>query len=324
MNYWEVSLLEKEKKVCLRDRDKELILFLAEYGSITNENVQVLYDSKYYYKNRLASLAKGKMIERQYGSVVLDRNGRSYLIKQGIRFRNINRDETYKKRMERISDLYWKIRACGWYFIPSWRCDVNTFTKRGNRYVGVMSREEKGVNEEFEDFYKRSYIVYYLPKDITPRELRYIDREIERSQRHFKGLIVFTKDIKFMYKPKFEDRDFSESYIIPYDSNAWKVFKLIKDEDFMKYRVIEIFGDKLIKLVSYSFFEDYYYKEDDFYIYIYPLPFANFHIMHYINFVANDYLQANCKSKVICFEPYVEYIRKYLHEDVEVVCVEVE
>ena len=39
-------------------RDKELILFLAEYGSITNENVQVLYDSKYYYKNRLASFSK--------------------------------------------------------------------------------------------------------------------------------------------------------------------------------------------------------------------------------------------------------------------------
>ena len=110
------------------------------------------------------------MIERQYGSVVLDRNGRSYLVKEGIRFRNINRDETYKKRMERISDLYWKNKSMWLYFIPSWRCDVNTFTKRGNRYVGVMSREEKGVNEEFEDFYKRSYIVYYLSKKILHQE----------------------------------------------------------------------------------------------------------------------------------------------------------
>ena len=54
--------MEKEKRVCLRDRDIELILFLAEYGSITNENVKLLYQSEYYYKNRLASLAKGDMI----------------------------------------------------------------------------------------------------------------------------------------------------------------------------------------------------------------------------------------------------------------------
>ena len=43
--------MEKEKRVCLRDRDIELILFLAEYGSITNENVKLLYQSEYYYKN---------------------------------------------------------------------------------------------------------------------------------------------------------------------------------------------------------------------------------------------------------------------------------
>lgn len=35
--------MEKEKRVCLRDRDLELIMFLAEYGVITNENVKLLY-----------------------------------------------------------------------------------------------------------------------------------------------------------------------------------------------------------------------------------------------------------------------------------------
>lgn len=41
-----------------------------------------------------------------------------------------------------------------------------------------MSREEKRWNE---DFYKRSYIV--LHKDITPRELKYIDKEINRNKQ---------------------------------------------------------------------------------------------------------------------------------------------
>ena len=52
----------KEKRVCLRVRDIEFIGFLGEYGSITNENVKLFYQSEYYYKNRLASLAKGEII----------------------------------------------------------------------------------------------------------------------------------------------------------------------------------------------------------------------------------------------------------------------
>ena len=79
----------------------------------------------------------------------LSGKGKRYLNEIGLGYRNINRDETYKKRMERISDIACKVKSCGWYFEPSWKCDVNTYTKRGNRYVGIMSREEKQCNEEF-------------------------------------------------------------------------------------------------------------------------------------------------------------------------------
>lgn len=316
--------MKKEKRVCLRGRDVELILFLAEYGIITNENVKLLYQSEYYYKNRLASLAKGDMIERLYGKVILSRKGKRYLNKVGLGYRNINRDETYKKRMERISDIACKVKSCGWCFEPSWKCDVNTYTKRGNRYIGIMSREEKRWNEEFEDFYKRSYIVYFLNKDITPRELKYIDREINRNKSKFNGLIVFTEDDKYLYKPKFENIRYNESYIIPYNQKVWKVFKLIKDENFMNDRVYDIFGDKLISLKYKSFFDDYYIKENNVYTYIFYMPFANFYLMDYLNYLATDNLHSNVEAKVICLDTCVEYARKYLDEKVEVTCISVD
>lgn len=316
--------MEKEKRVCLRDRDIELILFLAEYGSITNENVKLLYQSEYYYKNRLASLAKGDMIERLYGKVVLSRKGKRYLNEVGLGYRNINRDENYKKRMERISDIACKVKSCGWYFEPSWRCDVNTYTKRGNRYVGVMSREEKTWNESLDDFYKRSYIVYFLHKDITPRELKYIDKEMDRNKSQFNGLIVFTEDDKYLYKPKFENIRYNESYIIPYNKNAWKVFKLIKDENFMNDRVHDIFGDKLISLKYKSFFDDYYIKENNVYTYIFYMPFANFYLMDYLNYLATDNLHSDVEVKVVCLDTCIEYVRKYLNEIVEVICISVD
>ena len=80
-------------------------MYLAEYGIITNENVKLFYDSEYYYKNRLASLAKGGFIERLYGKVVLGKKGKSYLNETGLGYRNINRNETYKKWKELVMFL---------------------------------------------------------------------------------------------------------------------------------------------------------------------------------------------------------------------------
>ena len=232
----------KEKRVCLRDRDIEFIGFLGEYGSITNENVRLFYQSEYYYKNRLASLAKGEIIERLYGKVVLGRKGKSYLNKIGLGYRNINRNETYKKRMERISDVSCKVQLAGWFFEPSWRCNINTYTQRGNRFIGVMSREKRLWQESDEDYYKRSYIVYFLHREITPRELKYIDKELDRNKNNFRGVIIFIEDEWLLNHPKFTNINFSENYIILYQKEIWDIFKRILDEDYMKNKIINIFG----------------------------------------------------------------------------------
>lgn len=315
--------MEKEKRVCLRDRDIELILFLSEYGSITNENVKLLYQSEYYYKNRLASLAKGDMIERLYGKVVLSRKGKRYLNEVGLGYRNINRDENYKKRMERISDIACKVKSCGWYFEPSWRCDVNTYTKRGNRYVGVMSREKKTWNESLDDFYKRSYIVYFLHKDITPRELKYIDKEMDRNKNYFRGIIIFVEDERFLKHPKFIEINIEEIYTILYDASVWRIFEKIKDEDYMKERVLDIFGDEYTRLKAYMY-EIYYLKHDDDYTYVIPMPFADFAKMDWINYMVNDRNFSNVQLKVVCEDFCIEHVRKFLDEKVEVVCISVE
>ena len=315
--------MEKEKRICLRNRDFNFIMYLSEYGIITNENVKLFYDSKYYYKNRLASLAKGEFIERLYGKVVLGRKGKSYLNETGLGYRNINRNETYKNRMERISDVSCKVQLAGWFFEPSWRCNINTFTKRGNRFIGVMSREKRHWGESDEDYYNRSYIVYFLHREITPRELQYIDKEIDRNKSQFNGLIVFTQDEKYLYNPKFEKIRYKESYIIPYNKKEWDIFEIIKNEKFMNDKVLEIFGDKLISLKAKSFFEEYYIKENNVYTYIFYMPFANFYLMDYLNYLVTDDLHSDIKVKVVCFYEYVEYIRKYLGEEIEIICISI-
>lgn len=88
------------------------------------------------------------MIERRNGKVTLGRKGRNYLNKYDMGYRNINRGEGYKKRLERVSDIACKIGQTGWYFEPSWQCNINKYTNTGNRFIGVMSRRPRGECEE--------------------------------------------------------------------------------------------------------------------------------------------------------------------------------
>ena len=312
--------MEKEKRICLRNRDFNFIMYLAEYGVITNENVKLFYDSKYYYKNRLASLAKGEFVERLYGKVVLGRKGKSYLNETGLGYRNINRNKSYKKRMERISDVSCKVQLAGWYFEPSWRCSVNTYTKRGNRFIGVMSREKRWWQEADEDFYKRSYIVYFLHKDITPRELKYIDKELERNKNDFKGAIIFIEDEWLLNHPKFTNINFSENYIILYKKEIWEIFKKILDEDYMKNKIINIFGEDIYRVKGYIY-EIYCKKEDDLYTYIFSMPFADFSIMDWINDMVDSSLFSNTSFKVVCNDFCLGEVRKVLKDEVDVICI---
>ena len=312
--------MEKEKRICLRNRDFNFIMYLSEYGIITNENVKLFYDSKYYYKNRLASLAKGEFVERLYGKVVLGRKWKSYLNETGLGYRNINRNETYKKRMERISDVSCKVQLAGWYFEPSWRCSVNTYTKRGNRFIGVMSREKRWWQEADEDFYKRSYIVYFLHKDITPRELKYIDKELDRNKNDFRGAIIFIEDEWILNHPKFTNINFSENYIILYQKEIWEIFRKIQKEDYMKNRIINIFGEDIYRVKGYIY-EIYCKKEDDLYTYIFPMPFVDFSIMDWINDMVDSSLFSNTRFKVVCNEFCLEEVRKVLKDEVDVICI---
>ncbi len=312
--------MEKEKRICLRNRDFNFIMYLSEYGIITNENVKLFYDSKYYYKNRLASLAKGEFIERVYGKVVLGRKGKSYLNKIGLGYRNINRNETYKKRMERISDVSCKVQLAGWSFEPSWRCSVNTYTKRGNRFIGVMSREKRHWGESDEDYYNRSYIVYFLHREITSRELKYIDKELDRNKNNFRGAIIFIGDEWLLNHPKFTNLSYSENYTILYQKEIWDIFKKILDEDYMKNKIINIFGEDIYRVKGYIY-EIYCKKEEDLYTYIFPMPFADFSIMDWINDMVDSSLFSNTRFKVICNDFCLEEVRKVLKTEVDVICV---
>ena len=71
-------------------------------------------------------------------------------------------------------------------------------------------------------------------------------------------------------------------------------------------------------------FLTHYIKENNVYTYIFYMPFANFYLMDYINFLSNDNLTLDAKVKVVCLDCCVNYVRKYLDEKVEVTCISID
>ena len=171
-----------------------------------------------------------------------------------------------------------------------------------------------------EDFYKRSYIVYFLHKDITPRELKYIDKELDKNKNNFRGAIIFIEDEWILNQPKFTNISFSENYMILYQKEIWDIFKKILDEDYMKKRIINIFEEEVYRVKGYIY-EIYCKKEDDLYTYIFPMSFVGFSIMDWINDMVDSSLFSNTRFKVVCNDYCLEEVGKFLKAEVDVICV---
>ena len=94
----------------------------------------------------------------------------------------------------------------------------------------------------------------------------------------------------------------------------------ILDEDYMKNRIINIFGEDIQRVKGYIY-EIYCKKKDDLYTYIFPMPFVDFSIMDWINEMVDSSLFSNTRFKVVCNDFCLEEVRKFLKDEVNVICI---
>ena len=92
------------------------------------------------------------------------------------------------------------------------------------------------------------------------------------------------------------------------------------DEDYIENRIINIFGEDIYRVKGYIY-EIYCKKEDDLYTYIFPMPFADFSIMDWINDMVDSSLFSNTRFKVVCNDFCLVEIRKFLKDEVDVICI---
>lgn len=189
-----------------------------------------------------------------------------------------------------------------------------------------MSRRPRGECEGDELYFKDCFIIYFLTKDITRKELKVYEREMKRYQEDVKGFVIFVEDEEFLYRPRIVGVNAPNVYTVLYDDRVWEYIRRIRDEEYSRDIVCDVFGDEYLRYLNIAF-EMYYIKNvdgetgKDYYIYVLPILLPDFCKMDWVNYSANDWINDNVKVKVICEGEYVEYIREYLDELVEIVCL---
>ena len=132
--------------------------------------------------------------------------------------------------------------------------------------------------------------------------------------------MIFIEDKWLLKHPKFTNLGYRENYTILYQKEIWDIFKNIKDKDYMKNRIIDIFEEDIYRVKGYIY-EMYCKKEDNLYTYVFPMPFADFSIMDWINYMLDSSIHGDINCKVVCNEFYIEEVRNFLKDKVEVICL---
>lgn len=77
------------------------------------------------------------------------------------------------------------------------------------------------------------------------------------------------------------------------------MLKCCRPKRFTSTGNIDIFGEDIDRVNGYIY-EMYCKKEDDLYTYVFPMPFADFSIMDWINNMVDSSLFSNTRFKVVC------------------------
>lgn len=166
------------------EEEKELVYFVYQFQYLDVNDVPYFFESKTYYKKRIANLVKGDILRRYKLNLVLGELGKEYIELQGHKCHKLIYDKRYLPRLKYISHLaafYHKNENIN--FIPSFIMkDKEKFTITSRRFIGILKID--GVE----------YLTYYISKEHKNSYLYSIIYDIQK-EREFRNIIVLVNDI---------------------------------------------------------------------------------------------------------------------------------
>ena len=166
------------------NEEKELIKFVAEYQILSIKDEKYFFNSKRYYRDRVANLIEKKYLKRLKRCLILDEQGIEYAKINNLEYNATNRNVKYQDRLLRISNLGAFYYNCNLVdFIPSFSIkDKTVRTTTGRKFVGIL--DINGIE----------YLTYQIAKEHDYKYISTIIGDIQRES-DFKNLIILVDNI---------------------------------------------------------------------------------------------------------------------------------
>lgn len=274
------------------DEEINLVKFIAKFQYLSVNDTKYFFSTQKYYRARITSLVKKKILRRTKSTLVLDEIGIEYCKLFGFEYTVLNRNQKYLPRLLYSSNLgayYNKSKNVS--FTPSFAIkDKEMFTVTARKFIGVFNIS--GIE----------YLAYYISQDRDNRYIKSVIYDIQKEHK-YRNMIIFVDDIK---RINIEDFAFGYNSVLILEDNEQnrKLLKTLHLIDWSKV-IQKIYRNKVF-LAEYNFC-DYTDNKNKYLSYFYFLDSEKINkIKYFLRENKNKY------ADILCPKPLKAQIQKEL------------
>lgn len=285
------------------DEEISLLRFVAAFEYINEKDTKYFFNSRNYYRKRIASLVEKRYLRKIKSNFVLDEMGIEYVQSMKMDYYALNRNVRYLPRLLYISHLAAVYYDCPniKYLASRFMKNEETLTNTGRKYVGIL--EIDGLQ----------YLTYHISKKNEKQYITSVIYDLQK-EKNYEYIIIFVDDIN---RINLEDFAFGKDKVLIMEDTK-------ENENNLKYlnkvrwsKIIKEYYNDTVFLSPYNFC-DYTNKKDKY------ISLFNFIDAEKITRIKYFLMESNNRNvDVICDEKLEPILRKEL-PDVNYIVVDLD
>lgn len=274
------------------DEEINLVKFIAKFQYLSVNDTKYFFSTQKYYRARITSLVKKRILRRIKSTLVLDEIGIEYCKLFGFDYTVLNRNQKYLPRLLCISNLgaYYN-QTKNVHFTPSFAIkDKEMFTITARKFIGVF------------DIGGIEYLSYYISQKRDNKYIKSVIYDIQKEHK-YRNILVFVNDIR---RINIEDFAFGYNSVLILEDNEQnrELLKTLNQVDWSKV-IQKVYRNKVF-LAEYNFCDYTDYKNK----YLSYLYFLDSEKINKIKYFLRE--NKNKYADIICTKELKEQIKKEL------------
>lgn len=216
-----------------------LIKFIAKYQYLNVNDAKYFFSSQKYYRVRVSKLIQKEYLNRSKLVLTLSVHGIEYAKLLNFEYNTINRNNKYKERLLRLSNIAAFYHSCNTIsFTPSFAIkDKTIFTTTARKFIGIIN--VSGFD----------YLAYQITAKHNNKYIISVLYDIQKEKK-YRNIIIFINDIK---RINLNDFIFGNNQVLIIQDNEQNREKLKYLHSISWFKIIQKYYKSNIYLSEYNF-----------------------------------------------------------------------